>query len=237
MRSAGTAFLAAGPAHRLPYPALSDAVQHVVIRAVVKAWEIVRDGAASGTTPRREVPITIELQRELNRMLDTDNDLGFTASIFETVIRGGETENADETSLERRPDLAFRLAGSAPAHTMREHYALFVECKLLDSAHTLKSYCDSGLRRFLDCEYAWAMPHALMLSYALPPSEPVDLADFLRSSNEYRAIGEPQVAAAPAEGLRSSHGRQRDAVDFVSGPVTITHVWLRLGGPLADAPS
>jgi len=227
MLSRGTSFLAAGPAHRLPYPAFSRAVQHVVVRAVVVAWESVRNRDTSGIAPRHEVPITIELQRELNRMLDTDNDLGFTASIFETVIRGGETENADETSLERRPDLTFRLAGAAPPDTRREHYAMFAECKLLDNTHTLKSYCDTGLLRFVGGEYAWAMSHALMLAYALPTSRPEELAAFLHGSDEYQTMGEPSLEVAPpADGVRSSHGRQRNTGDLDSGPVAITHVWL-----------
>jgi hypothetical protein len=228
MRS-GTAFLAAGPAHRLPYPSYSVAVQRVVVRALLKAWDVVRNHTAARTTPRREVPITIELQQELNRMLDTDNDIGFTASVFETVIRGGETENMDRTSPERRPDLTFRLVGAAPANTMREHCAMFAECKLLDATHTLRGYCDTGLRRFVDCEYAWAMSHALMLAYALPTATPVELAAFLCSRDEYRTIGDLFLNIAPqADGLLSIHGRQRNAVDSESGPIEITHVWLPL---------
>jgi len=162
-------------------------------------------------------------------MLNADNDIGFTASIFETVIRGGETENLDDTSLERRPDLTFRLAGAAPSHTMREHYAMFTECKLLDKSHTLHGYCDSGLRRFVDCEYAWAMPHALMLAYALPTIMPSALAAFLSSSDEYWTIGQPIVdVAPPVDGVRSSHGRRRNSIASESGPVAVTHIWLQL---------
>lgn len=241
MSSRGTAFLAVGPAHRLPYPSYSLPVQSVIVRALSKAWEVVRTCAAARTDPRLEVPITIELQRELNRMLDTDNDIGFTASVFETVIRGGETENMDGTSPERRPDLTFRLAGAAPVNTMREHYGMFAESKILDATHTLRGYCDTGLRRFVDCEYAWAMPHALMLAYALPPTTPAELVTFLRSRDQYRTIGEPSVyLAPPADGVRSSHTRQMNAVDSESGPIEITHVWLPLiseEAPLATSVS
>jgi len=234
MLSHGMPFLAAGPPDRIPYPAFSPPVQEVILRAITTAWEVVRSRAAARTVPRREVPITLDLQRELNRLLELDNDSGFTSSMFETVIRGGEIENVDATSPERRPDLTFRLAGATPPNTAREHYGMFAECKLIDERHSLRSYCDTGLRRFVECEYGWAMPHALMLAYALSSPEPTDLIGFLRGSTEYRTLGEPTLLSAPpVDRVQSIHDRHRNGVDAASGPVELIHVWL----PLVPAPA
>ena len=229
-------FLASGPAQPLPYPGFPEVAHRVVLQAVVAAWEGVCTTAVARTVPRKEVPITVELQQQLNRMLNEEASTvpGFTASIFETVIRGGEIENVDESSMERRPDRTFRLAGTSPARTTREHYGMFTECKLLDSTHSLNAYCETGLRRFLQSEYAWAMPHALMLAYADTDSTPADLAIHLASEDANGTIGTPAVdVPPPSAGVRSRHARERAGIAAASGPIDITHVWLslRVAGP------
>jgi hypothetical protein len=204
--------------------------QGVIVDAVVAAWDHVQTGEAARTHPPEEVSITLELQRRLNEMLNDEEPSvpGFTSSMFETVVRGGEIENADSTSLERRPDLTFRLQGKSPLKTAREHYALFTECKVVDRSRSLKGYCDTGLRRFITCEYAWAMPHALMIAYSESETTPGDLASFLSSSTDCETIGVPTVDAPPPSVLRSKHGRNQSGAAAPSGPVDITHLWLPL---------
>ncbi len=49
---------------------------------------------------------------------------------------------------------------------LSEHDALFVECKPVDCRHAAGgTYCDEGVARFVDGDYAWAMEEGLMVGY------------------------------------------------------------------------
>ena len=93
---------------------------------------------------------------------------GFSRRTYETVIRQGQVENYDLTKLTKSPDLCFKLRNDEeePQPVVSGHDALFVECKPVDGTHSAGSkYCDDGLCRFVDGDYAWAMEEGLMLGY------------------------------------------------------------------------
>lgn len=223
-------FLAFGPSTKLPYEGLSEAVRAVITRAILTAWEKVAREPCVETLPLQETWITAELQEELNRMLDLRQAAvpGFTAGLFERVIRGGEIRSMDG-ALEKRPDLTFRIGLHAPEGAESTYWGMFVECKPLDSTHSLKNYCDEGLVRFLDCRYAWAMPHGMMVAYMACKLTQTNLADFLiANAAKYRTHGTPTVEMpSPPEIARSNHQREWRGKPSPSGPIEITHLWLR----------
>ena len=63
------------------------------------------------------------------------------------------------------PDLVFDLKrDSLPV--LGTHDGLAVECKPVDKKHPAgEHYCDKGLRRFVDGDYAWTMQEAMMVAY------------------------------------------------------------------------
>ena len=238
--SASQGFLAAGPPPPvLPYPPLPPALQRVIRAAIGAAWGIVlreiSDGRCDGSG---EVSITIELERALNHLLNEEPSLvpGFSARIFETLVRGGEVVNYDRTSVEKRPDLTFRPAGPAPSGVERSHYGMFVECKLLDATHNTRAYGDNGIMRFVRGEYAWAMPHAMMIGYvATGAHRAEDFPQLLGTDRtRYQLDGNPvlvEVANSPREvTMTSTHTRtwRYPRSNGDPGAVEILHYWLGL---------
>jgi len=85
------------------------------------------------------------------------------------VIRQGQVANYDQTKLTKTPDLCFKLRSDEEEYrpVLSEHEALFVECKPVDTTHSVGGkYCDDGLCRFVDGDYAWAMEEGMMLAYS-----------------------------------------------------------------------
>jgi hypothetical protein len=175
------------------------------------------------------------LQLALNELLDDEEEpvSGFSSELFETVERGAEVVNYSGMKLEKRPDLRFRMQGRIPSVSDRTHYGMFVECKLLDATHSLRLYAVNGVLRFVQGDYAWAMPHGMMLAY-VRSSAPThdDLITFLKKGRaEYSVVdtshGSPEDVD---EFVRSVHDRLWMYPSPASSPgqIELIHVWLRL---------
>ncbi len=233
-------FLATGPpAPSLPCPPLAHALQHVIRSAIGAAWGFVLGEISEGRCDvTGEVPITIELERTLNYLLNEEPSIvpGFSASIFETLVRGGEVVSYNRASLEKRPDLTFRLAGHSPSGIERSHYGMFVECKLLDATHGIRAYADNGIMRFVRGEYAWAMPHAMMIGYVATGTHRAEnLPRFLSKDRaRYQVEGDPAIedlSVSPRQiTVRSRHTRswRYPHNNGEPGAVDILHCWLSL---------
>jgi hypothetical protein len=231
-------FLATGPtAGQLPYPMMPLSAQRVVRTALRYAWNTVQSRAEEhGLRSATEPQITTVLQFALNELLDDDNEPvpGFSSNYFEAVERGAEMVNYSGLKLEKRPDLRFRMQGRIQLVHDRTNYGLIVECKLLDAAHPLRLYAANGVLRFVKGDYAWAMPHGMMLAYVrsgTPTQE--DLITFLKNGSvEYSVVdafnGSPQEDGE--EFVRSVHERSWQYPSSASspGPIELIHVWLHL---------
>ena len=94
---------------------------------------------------------------------------GFNTKTYESVSRQAQVANYNGTKIGKMPDLCFRLQPDEEEDYtgLSEYDALFVECKPVDKAHAAGSkYCDDGLIRFIEGDYAWAMQDAMMIAYA-----------------------------------------------------------------------
>lgn len=208
-------FLATGPtAGQLPYPMMPLSAQRIVRAALRYAWRVVRFRAEEhGLSSATEPQITTVLQFTLNELLDDDNEPvpGFSSNYFETVERGAEMVNYSGLRLEKRPDLRFRMQGRIQLVHDRTHYGLIVESKLLDPAHPLRLYAANGILRFVQGDYAWAMPHGMVLAYVrsgAPTQE--DLITFLKNGDvEYSVVDAFHVSSSEdsEEFVRSVHER------------------------------
>jgi hypothetical protein len=229
-------FLATGPTvGQLPYPMMPPSAQRVVRAALRYAWNAVQARAEEhGLSGATEPQITTVLQLRLNELLDDDDEPvpGFSSNYFETVERGAEMVNYSGVKLEKRPDLRFRMQGRIQLVHDRTHYGLIVESKLLDAAHPLRLYAANGILRFVQGDYAWAMPHGMMLAYvrsgALTQEE---LIAFLKNGDvEYSVVDAFHVSADGEEFVRSVHERpwQYPSSSSSPGPIELIHVWLYL---------
>jgi hypothetical protein len=71
--------------------------------------------------------------------------------------------------------------------------ALFAECKPVDGAHPIaKHYCEGGIQRFVNGEYAWAMQEGMMIAYVRGERTiNSHLVPVLASENHRAALGAP----------------------------------------------
>ncbi len=219
----------------MPYPRFEPGFLAIVNHALIWAWTTLRQCSSDEhLRVASEVEITEAMQTILNQAM---NDAaapvaGFTAAYFETMERGGEITNFDGTKLEKRPDLRFRLRGRHNVSD-RLQYAFFVECKIVDSTHSVPRYCDDGLTRFIRGDYAWAMPHAMMLAYVRSGRRSVQaLKEFLEADRSHygvTSVSAPEIAGA-LESVESVHNRTwRYPVSSTDpGPIELHHLWLFL---------
>jgi hypothetical protein len=153
----------------LPHPRLGLPVILLVRRVLIQAFDLLRE---------RNFPLATALEDEITAALKAiiENDLrqsgripGFSKHTFDPVVRQGQITNYNQTKLTKTPDLCFKLRNDEEENrpVLSEHEALFVECKPVDAAHSVGAkYCDDGLCRFVDGEYAWAMEEGMMLAYS-----------------------------------------------------------------------
>ena len=153
----------------LPHPRLGLPVILLVRRVVILAFDRLREQRFPLATAKED-EVTAALRSVIeNDFRQTGSVPGFSRRTYETVIRQGQVANYDLSRHAKSPDLFFKLRNDEdePRPVLSEHDALFVECKPVDKTHAVGSkYCDDGLCRFVEGDYAWAMEEALMLGYA-----------------------------------------------------------------------
>lgn len=224
----------------LPYPTPSLPLRRAMESALRVAWKRITKGSSVYRKQLRaasEVQITTVLVEQLNAMRTDPNTPvpGFTGSLFETVVRGGEVTNFDGSALEKRPDMVFRTIGM-PTGTNSTHCGLFVECKLIDATHPVRLYGLHGVRRFVAGEYAWTMTCGLMVAYVGSSATiTADLDPLLRKKKKrYGTTAFPSVRADDVKSdppvFTSTHTRTWWFPDGQPnpGPIELAHLWLPL---------
>lgn len=158
----------------LPHPQIHPAVIVIAHRALARAFEMMREQGYSLATALED-EITSQLHAILeNNLLQKRGNAncggidGFDRSLFSSVCRQLPIDNFDGSKMKIAPDLCFKLNAYDEARVLPTQYALFVECKPVDTSHPVGSrYCGvEGLQQFLCGDYAWAMQDAMMVAYA-----------------------------------------------------------------------
>lgn len=215
---------------RLPLTAIADVHVRILAEGLGAAFEdlCLREpvAMASGSEPE----VTALMEARLNRLIEEDLLWG---QLVLCVVRGKESISFDGSHLEKRPDLSIYLSDRA------RHFPLVVEAKILDvtNRRTVVSYCDRGLLRFVEGEYAWTNREALMLGYVRDGSSiDTKLRPCLAKA---MALSPPAylVEALPvhvgSRGLDLAHTRH--GRDFIyscqmppnsPGPIYVWHLWL-----------
>lgn len=167
---------------------------------------------------------------------------GFNRRFFEAVSRQAQVANYNGTKLSKAPDLCFRLKrDDVEAYEgLSEFDALFVECKPVDEVHPAGSrYCDDGLIRFVQGDYAWAMQDAMMLAYVRHGRNMADhLIPAMRNEKRMASLAIVQLPQQLALGSKvdseggepihtSLHNREFDWPDEKGKATNITvyHLW------------
>ena len=232
--------------YHLPHPRLGLPVILLIRRILLRAFELLREQkfqlAASS-----EDQVTAALRSTIENDLRQSGSVGgFNRRTYDTVVRQGQCANFNGTRLTKTPDLCFKLrhdeGESRPV--LSEHDALFIECKPVDATHSAGGkYCDAGLCRFVNGDYAWAMEEAMMLAYArdgrtiamhlLPAmSEPPRMKILQTEQLPTPSTAAGATATPFAEAIHASrHRRDIPWPDGKGGatPIDVFHVWCLCG--------
>jgi hypothetical protein len=199
--------------YQLPHPRISLRVVLVTHLALAKAFELLRNEPPTGfvLSSAKEDDITRQLHWILeNRLLSTGEVPGFDRRRIANVIRAPEVTNHDGKHPAKKPDLVLFVLRRASFSIIASQDGIVAECKPVDAQHPIgKHYCDSGIGRFVNGDYAWAMQEGLMVAYVRGDRTiAADLAPVLASEIRHEGLGSPQ----PPKAVRSSYGSRDSQV-------------------------
>ena len=218
---------------QLPLMPISEEVLDVIVEGLTQAFGEAYLGSPTAVAKGNEADVTALLESHLKRRIDDDP---LWRSIVAHVGRGTESINFDGEKTEKRPDLSITLTDRA--RSLR--FPLIVEAKIIDSPSlkTVKLYCDKGVQRFLDGDYAWGCREAVMLAYVRDGSELIPAITrhlVVKNGAANRAFGtlsDPVSRPIPKGELAISHhsreflyAHQQPPSDK-PGTIALWHVWM-----------
>lgn len=213
----------------LPLSAIEQRHLRFIAQTIVIAWNSLRQTQSTALLIANEAEINALVETRLNRLLEEDIRW---SQLISNVRRGVESVNYSGSHLEKRPDLSIHLTCRRPS------FPLVVECKLLNSVKAKNEtlYCQNGLMRFIDGDYAWATREAFMLGYVHDGSSTLlTLAPALAKAKSFPAdvyltVSDLEVVDMVGADLsKSEHGRKftyLGTIDQKPGPITIWHLWV-----------
>ena len=138
---------------QLPLPAIADVHMEILAAGLLRAFRDISRTEPHTVAFGSEAEVTALMEARLNRLIEEDSLWG---QLVLCVARGKESISFDGSHLEKRPDLSIYLSGQTRG------FPLVTEAKILDAAtaKTEARYCDDGICRFVDGEYAWGSREA-----------------------------------------------------------------------------
>ena len=227
---------------QLPHPPISLRSLLVVESALCEAWRLMRD-EPRGTfklDEGDEDDITLELHERLyDEVFSKGLIPGFNTEVFASVGREPKIRNFNRTHPDKMPDLFIQFV-DRPVGALYSQHGIFIECKPVDDDHAVgKHYCDKGIIRFIQGDYAWTMTSVLMIGYArsdytILPKLPDTLALASRAK-KIPTLDAPQPCqhsqAGPINEVVhiSRHNRTFKYVENgkAAPPITLRHLWLK----------
>jgi hypothetical protein len=196
------------PQYRLPHPRIPLRVLLVTHLALVKAFELLRADSRFLLATAKEDEITRQLQWIMeNRLLRCNEVPGFDTRRIKNVVRAPEVTNYDGQHPAKKPDLVLFLLKRESLTILPSHDGIFAECKPVDDDHPIgRDYCDGGIKRFVNGDYAWTMQEGMMVAYVRGGRTIAkDLAPVLASANRHTDLGSPSVPVVTRGSLASGN--------------------------------
>ncbi|MCG2775680.1 MAG: hypothetical protein L6406_08375 [Desulfobacterales bacterium] len=207
-----------------------------VEKATKRAWCNVAHEHSGRLSSYSEEEITTILRDEVSRIMESNIIPGFNKAKFETLVRGAKAANFNGIHIEKAPDLTLRRQSLHPGIANNYFDALFIECKLIDRGKTPLKYIEEGIKRFVIGDYAWAMPHAMMLAYVrdsktLPDSLMISYKRNKKKSDvlmcepiDNRCT--PDSDSTPPQTHKTKHARPWKHKDYGwPGDIELFHIW------------
>ena len=208
---------------QLPLPPLHRRHIKVIAEFLAEAW--------NGLLISHEQVLCTKEEKEINALMESRlDDIRVDrlewSMLVTGVSRGKESVSFDGKNLEKRPDLSVHLTNRPFL------FPLVVECKLIDkkTRKNVDLYCENGIARFIDGEYAWYGHESFMLAYVRDNSviehalTPYLLKSQQNFPDSYLTEQLPQTINIPNYELaQSRHGRR-----FPKNPgsIAVWHLWI-----------
>ncbi|MDE0029003.1 MAG: hypothetical protein OXU42_06360 [Deltaproteobacteria bacterium] len=203
----------------------------IIAEGLLRAFNDIRTQKPATVASGNEPEVTALMEARLNRLIEQDP---FWGNLVLCVARGKESLSFNGLHLEKRPDLSIYLSDRT------RRFPLVTEAKILDAAtsKTEALYCEHGLRRFVDGDYAWGSREAFMIGYVRDGSSiSANLTPFLsraatQDPSSYLVEEFPVVVGLGSSDLACSrHGRRfvysmQSPPTHKPGPISVWHVWL-----------
>lgn len=194
-------FFTTGLLHRFPHPAVPVRLILATHAALTLAFKILRTDPPEGfrLEDAGEDEITRVLKDILeDHLLDNGEVAGFDRRRFRNVVRAPEISNYDGSHPAKKPDLVLFLLRREHRNVRSSQDGIFAECKPVDDSHAIgQHYCDKGIARFVDGDYAWSMQDGLMVGYVRGTRTLLqNLSPVIAVNPRHEKLGSP---LAPAE--------------------------------------
>ncbi len=228
-------FFTQGVEYTLPHPQIHQRTVLLICKVIKKAWQLLEEKPPPNFHMQSagEVTITQLLVEIIENVLRQSGEVdGFNRHQFGRVSRDPKITNFDKKHPDKMPDIFFDLKRGQLPTIISDQDGLFVECKPVDLDHPiLTHYCNKGLLRYVNGDYAWAMQDALMVGYVKGRYSFIKLASIL-DDHKNKATLKPieHSAVNEYEIYRSSHKRDFHWLENrgQACPITVSHLWLSI---------
>ena len=231
-------FAKAPPRFPVTHPPLHSSVWLIAEDAIRLAWfRLLQLSPTSfDVASADEDAITLKLHEILvDEVYGTGAVAGFDDTVMQVATREAKFRNFNGKHPDKMPDLHIGILNRRNVQQSQD--GIFVECKPVDANHTVGvHYCDKGIIRFVQGDYAWAMPTAMMVAYAAEGySVDPKLKEALARSSSIKTICPPSICPLSESILFSERTHitvHRRDFRFVengesAGNITLRHLWLR----------
>lgn len=216
----------------LPLPAINDEHLLVIVEILARVWTEL-SVRYTNLLEQDEPTITALMEARLNTL---GNEEPLWEMLVSAAVRGREMISFDGSHLEKRPDLSLLLTTPRPSA-----FPLIIECKLIDAkTKPVRLYCNNGLARFIDGNYAWYDRQAIMLAYVRDASTiATSLTPHLgkhrnKETDPFACEQLPEALDTTDMGIdmdlaRSKHGRDFRHIESrhnAPGSVVVWHLWV-----------
>jgi len=225
-------FFTHGIEFTLPHPKIPQRTILLLCRTIKRAWQLLQEEPPSNFILQSadEDTITQVLTEIIENRLRKSGDVdGFNCALFGKVTREPKITNVDKKHPDKMPDFFFDLKRDR-LPVLSDQDGLFVECKPVDRKHPILScYCQKGLVRFVNGDYAWAMQDALMVGYAKEPYSFKKLASVLKGGKRSASLRTTDHFAVDEHAIyRSNHKRGFEWPESrgQACEISVAHLWL-----------
>ncbi|MDH3973595.1 MAG: hypothetical protein OEV42_04880 [Deltaproteobacteria bacterium] len=227
-------FFTHGIEYTLPHPPIPKRTILLLCNVIKRAWQLLQEKPPSGFIihSAHEDTITQVLVEIIENHLRKNGDIpGFNYALFGKVIREPKITNFDKKHPDKMPDIFFDLKREKQP-VLNDQDGLFVECKPVGKTHPILScYCNKGLVRFVNGDYAWAMQDALIVGYNKDSYSFTKLASVLGDNSKNVDLNvTAHSIVSKSEFYTSTHNRDFEWLERngTACPIEVSHLWLKV---------